>query len=274
MDRKPSRGLIIKPITSEDQLRSEMAAEDAANGTTKPAPSPAVQQMPSSIVTEDELREAEEYVRTHRMPKPKRRKTPFVIAAVILALLLLAGSLYTYFSMIGTPVNANELVKKTVANTSYLVPKDWVKHKGMAGYGSPTMLGMRPVAAMNTVQLPGKIPDGYLGSDATLSELRTLSMKQFTEEAVIAAAKTAGVTCKPGVDLKKTADTAKTDLYVGMYDIAATCKTVGQTYVTNVHTILGNDGYTRAAVIMATETNWNQNKAAYQKMLASLTPIK
>lgn len=262
---------VIQPLSSEDDIRREALSNAPAtvgnSDTQKQAEAAQDDPYPSTLITEPIRRpmgqppnlHTSQATPTPETPKRKRRVLP-IVGALLFVLLASAGYYYFFWNR----VTVADLVEETTQNTTYLRPKQWQN----LGLGTSSYGNMQGANGKSTAVVAITTAQSSVGntSDATVKALRTLFLSTLTS----ATLKNNNISCVPDNDPQKEADTSSTPTTIGIFRLTATCKKDGGTFIMKMHGVLGYDGRVRIVLLLATTSDWNKSKEAFDKILNSV----
>lgn len=222
---------------------------------TGPAPAP-VQQMQPQL-----------------QPAKKGMGAGAIIGIVIGGFALIGGILGAVFILLTMnygKVSENDLVTSTTEDTSYLRPKQWseLTSSGVNGYGNK-------LASDDTSSAIIFVSKGsYLSktvttssSESSISTFRDYVVNAEKDYAESDVKKSGG--CSSVSDVHVQTSSVQNQNSVGVFKITATCVKSGDDYHVVYYGLVGNDGYTRTVVLIASTSDWEKNEAIFNKMVDS-----
>lgn len=206
-------------------------------------------------------------------PAPKKKRLGLIIGLIVGGVVLLGTTiaLLLFFLLPNGLVSESDLVSATTDDTTYLRPKQWesTNVNSISGYGNKrgnddTSTALIAVQKKNYVQSGVKS-----ASDSSVRSFREALMETMTSDAAEAAIKKTGVSCTSTENVTVKKSSVSTTNMIGVLKIDGICVRDDGRFKTIVYVTLGEDGYLRSIVMMATEAQWTQNEAVFTKMLES-----
>ena len=285
-----STGRIIRPLSSEDAIRSEAQAaqpELSPENITTQAFSGNPGGLPSSyeqgnLITEP-LRhpsQAKPYVPTHiaenSSPSNKGgKKVAFTIMSFIIVAAI-GGALY-YF-LFGSKIAAADLVESTVSKTSYQRPKAWkVLPASLGGIETYVDLGNNG-SATKTVTVNESLSYQYVGNNRPkdyYEKIRSMAISKETVDVIRIAFQNGGKECTSDIafDVKPDTTVNNDSKTIGLALATGSCARADGKYIVKRRSVMGEaDGLFRHITIAASESDWSKNSIVFDKMLNSIKP--
>ena len=202
----------------------------------------------------------------------KRSKGLLVVGLVVGGFALISGVaavLLLFVFGANGKVAESDLVSTTADGTTYLRPKQWqpVTVGTTAGYGDK--LAKDGKSSAMVLVSKGSYTQGFESpTDEIIAALRKNVSGALTPTTAAPKMKSDG-DCSEVKDVTIAESTVKNDKSFGIVDISGTCLKDGITYKMVYYLLIGNDGYVRTTILVATEANWNKNEAVFNKMIDS-----
>lgn len=189
----------------------------------------------------------------------------------------------TYLTYIRDLVKEEDLTRTSSGSTSWMVPRQWRKYNeeskresddNITGtiYGdgllkddkSSTVLIVRQ--RNQQTALTNALPEYY-------ENLRKSSLNEFDSNQLRSAlASASSVDCKQTPKINKSIDRFDTNGVVGLFSVDASCPTRYSLFTIKIRLVVGkNDGIIRSISLSSEELTWKKNKAAFDKMLGSIS---
>lgn len=189
----------------------------------------------------------------------------------------------TYLTYIHDLVKEEDLTRTSSGSTSWMVPRQWRKYNEESKresddnitdtiYGDGLLKDNKSSTALIVRQrnqqtaLTNALPEYY----ETLREslLNEFDPSQIRDE--LASAGNIGCKQKPSVN--KSPDKSDTNGVVGLFSVDASCPTRYSLFIIKIRLVVGkNDGIIRSISLSSEELTWKKNKAAFDKMLGSIS---
>lgn len=209
------------------------------------------------------------------IPAPKK-KTGLIIGAIVGGVVILAAAVFAVFFFMANSdkVSDADLVTAKDDNTVYLRPKQWqaIANSSGAGYGDkkgPDGKSTALIFVKKGIYVKSGIINATRSEKDAFGESVLASTSQGDAEKMV---KESGE-CNSVKDVDMWRAVTDSMNVVGALRIDGTCVRDAATYKLAIYVGLGNDGYTRTAVVMATESLWKQNLDIYTHMLESVDQV-
>lgn len=180
-------------------------------------------------------------------------------------------------------VKEEDLTRVSSGSTSWMVPRQWRKYNeesrresddNITGtiYGDGLSKDNKSSTVLMVKQrnrqtaLTNALPEYY----ETLREsyLNEFDPNQIRDE----LASDSSVGCKQAPKINKSIDRFDTNGVVGLFSVTASCPIEYSSFIIKIRLVVGrNDGIVRAISLSSAETTWKKNKAAFDKMLGSIS---
>lgn len=262
----------IRPLSSEDSIRRETETP-----TISPDTSEVHVQDPGSRLIAEPLNARQPLVQPRASSvaigatAPKKRSWYKLL--MVLIVVLVAAGYYGFNYFFADRVTIGNLVEERVNSTSYLRPQQWKKiDASTSAYGNmhgenDKSSALVAINVGNSSSLSGATP-----TDGFYDMVRTATLDELTPEWLKGTMnKNAELPCQNVTSFEKKADTSKTATSIGMFRVSASCQRSDGRFEIHLRGIIGNDGKIRVIMLVATESIWNKDQAAFNKMLDSIT---
>lgn len=205
------------------------------------------------------------------------------IIKLILITIISGVATFSYLVYTCDLVKEEDLTRTSLDRTSWLLPRQWKKYNKEARdtsddtvtrviYGDGSLKDNKSSSVLLISQMKQQtsptnaLPEYY----ETLREslLNEFDPSQIRDE--LASAGNIGCKQKPSVN--KSPDKSDTNGVVGLISVTASCPIEYSSFIIKIRLVVGkNDGIVRAISLSSAETTWKKNKAAFDKMLGSIS---
>lgn len=208
-------------------------------------------------------------------PAPKK-KTGLIIGAVVGGIVILAAAVFTVFFFMANSdkVSNADLVTSKDDNTVYLRPKQWqaIANSSGAGYGDKKGPEGKSTALI-LVKKGIYVKSGIINATRSEKDAFGESVLDSTSKSDAEKMVKESGECNSVSDVNMWRAVTDSMNVVGALRVDGICVRDTATYKLAIYVGLGNDGYTRTAVVMATESLWKQNVDIYTHMLESVDQV-
>lgn len=205
-----------------------------------------------------------------------------IIKLILIAIISGVATL-TYLTYTRNLVKEEDLTRASLDHTSWLVPKQWRKYdkesRGKSDdnvarviYGDGSLKNNKSSAVLTVSQinqqaaLTNASPEYY-------ETLRKSFSKEFDSNQIrdgLASASNVG--CSKTPNISKSVDRSDTNGVIGLFSVNASCSTKYSSFIMKIRVVIGkNDGIIRSISLSSEELTWEKNKAAFDKMLDSIS---
>lgn len=206
------------------------------------------------------------------MPQPKKKLGLLIglIAGGVVVLGGLAAVLLIFLAPSGK-IAESDLVSASLEDTSFMRPKQWesVTIDSNSGYGDKKGKDGESnayIVAKKGTYVQSGIKDA---TDSQLETFRSSIVDQMSTSDATESMKKSDE-CTEVKDVKVEQSSIETTNLVGIMRISATCVRDDGSATAIMYIGLGDDGYLRSVMVVASESLWKQNEAVFNKMLDSV----
>lgn len=196
------------------------------------------------------------------------------ILGIVGGLIVVAGGVIGVLFLLGFmnqgKVSEADLVTSTTTETSYLRPKQWsqVSTSGIDGYGNKVAKDDKSTAAIFVKKISYYKSGIKSVSDSQVTAFRDAMVKANSGSTAENELKTTGE-CSEVKTVKTTASANNNAKSIGVFTVTGTCVKDGANFHIVYYALLGDDGYGRTIILIATEESWKLNETIFNKMIDS-----
>lgn len=209
-------------------------------------------------------------------PVAHKKKLGLFIGAIVGGVILVGGLAAVLFFVVlpSGKIAESDLVSATSDNTAYLHPKQWeaITLNSISGYGDKKAQDSKSTAAI-FLKKGTYVKSGLIdASDSDIDSFRSTVLSAMSTSDAEDTLKESGE-CESVNNVSASKSSVKTMNMIGIMRLDGICVRDTTNYRLSLYIALGNDGYLRSIIIMATESLWKQNEAVFNKMLESADQV-